>query len=306
MALNIVEELTAFKQRYLFTPALLLLDGPLLYWFVVQLIYPQKVIKKQHLFHLVPFVIALFLTTSPQLVIAAGTVSQMLYVTLSLALIHKYHKTTSIACSDAHSLNIRWLTTVIILFVGIEAIDLLRLNFQPFISLELNLMGQLFENTAILLLSSFAIFKGVKNTALFDEMEHYETLTKTDSQQTDSDIYRVICETVQLHIVEYSLHHQPRLSLQDVATSAGLTIREISRAINQTTGQSFCDYINGLRVEDFKHRLCHDSATNATPQPLLQIAYDVGFNSKSSFNLIFKRETGITPSQYAKQKDPVK
>jgi AraC-like DNA-binding protein len=60
-------------------------------------------------------------------------------------------------------------------------------------------------------------------------------------------------------------------------------------------GLSFFDYINGLRVEAVK-------ATLARPQsvgrPLLEIALECGFGSKSAFNEAFKRATGMSPSMY--------
>jgi AraC-like DNA-binding protein len=60
---------------------------------------------------------------------------------------------------------------------------------------------------------------------------------------------------------------------------------------------NFQDFINKYRVEEFIERLKNDQNNHFT---LLGIATDVGFNSKSSFNAIFKKYKGLTPTQFKK------
>ena len=71
----------------------------------------------------------------------------------------------------------------------------------------------------------------------------------------------------------------------------------ISTYLNKELGVNFFNYINGFRVEKAKELLSNSRKKKET---LLAIAFDSGFNSKSSFNLIFKRSTGMTPSEYRK------
>lgn len=298
MSLNLLEELTRIKSTYLITPALLLIKGPILYWFVYNLIYPNKHFRNNYFIHFVPFIIGFTLTKWPQYVIGLGTISQLIYTLLSLKLINKYHLTAASIRSDANRLKIGWLTTVVVMFLSIEALDLLRLNLQPLLNININLAGQFIENTFILLLSIFLIYKAVQNPELFDEMEKYENIATSSLQAKDTEIYKAIFETVHQHIINKSLHHKPRLSLSDIASETGLTTRDISRAINHTTSKNFCDFINSLRVEDFKDRVLNSSNEKLS---ILNEAYNVGFNSKSSFNLIFKKETGLTPTQFLKR-----
>ncbi|NRS93879.1 AraC-like DNA-binding protein [Chryseobacterium sp. 16F] len=58
---------------------------------------------------------------------------------------------------------------------------------------------------------------------------------------------------------------------------------------------NFQDFVNNYRVEEFVKRLKNDQNKQFT---LLAIATDVGFNSKSSFNAIFKKTKGLTPTQF--------
>ncbi|UWR54911.1 helix-turn-helix transcriptional regulator (plasmid) [Phaeobacter inhibens] len=88
------------------------------------------------------------------------------------------------------------------------------------------------------------------------------------------------------------LYLQPDLSLWDLSDRIGVTTHYTSQALNEKIGQRFFDYINHWRIQDAKNRLRSSDAT------ILAIAYDVGFNSRSSFYTAFKRELGLTPSQY--------
>ncbi|RPH32825.1 MAG: AraC family transcriptional regulator [Bacteroidales bacterium] len=88
-----------------------------------------------------------------------------------------------------------------------------------------------------------------------------------------------------------------KLSLKEVADYLGISINHLSQVINEQTGMSFFDFINKYRVDEVKMRLADPKYEQFT---LLGIAYDCGFNSKSSFNSIFKKATGLTPSQFSK------
>jgi AraC-like DNA-binding protein len=91
---------------------------------------------------------------------------------------------------------------------------------------------------------------------------------------------------------EQHLYLEPDLSLWDLADRIGVTTHYASQALNEKIGERFFDYVNRWRIRDATDRLRNTDAT------ILTIAYDVGFNSRSSFYTAFKRELGMTPSQY--------
>ena len=79
--------------------------------------------------------------------------------------------------------------------------------------------------------------------------------------------------------------------------------QNISQTINEVLGKNFYQLVNEYRVEEFKSLLQNAKWKKDT---LLTLAMEAGFNSKSSFNRIFKEITGQTPSQYQKSlKDKV-
>lgn len=87
------------------------------------------------------------------------------------------------------------------------------------------------------------------------------------------------------------------LSLQELAELSAMSRNILSFVINEKLGKNFYDYINGYRVEAFKARVKEPETQNFT---LLSIALECGFNSKATFNRIFKKSTGQTPNQFVK------
>ncbi|MFO7447914.1 MAG: helix-turn-helix domain-containing protein [Ignavibacteriaceae bacterium] len=88
------------------------------------------------------------------------------------------------------------------------------------------------------------------------------------------------------------------LTLNKLAEKISIPSHHLSEVINVQLNQNFFDFVNKYRVEKVKTDLADPQKANYT---LLAIAVDAGFNSKSSFNLVFKKQTGITPSEYRKK-----
>lgn len=113
------------------------------------------------------------------------------------------------------------------------------------------------------------------------------------TQASASDLY------VRLKILMTSgkLYLEPELTLVQLAAHLDVHPNYLSQTINEIEGVSFYDYINGLRIEEFKRRAVLAENQKFT---LLAIAFDCGFNSKSAFNRVFKKATGLSPSEYVR------
>ncbi len=88
------------------------------------------------------------------------------------------------------------------------------------------------------------------------------------------------------------------LTIDQLALEIGVSKHNLSETINTAFQKNFYDFINNYRVEEFKRRIKNPDYANYS---LLAIAFESGFSSKSSFNTIFKKHTGSTPSEYRKK-----
>ncbi len=87
------------------------------------------------------------------------------------------------------------------------------------------------------------------------------------------------------------------LSLPHLAKKMDLTSHELSYLLNEGLGVSFFEFVNRYRVEEAKTLLLSPEYHHLN---ILGIAYETGFNSKTTFNTSFKKFTGVSPSEFRK------
>lgn len=87
------------------------------------------------------------------------------------------------------------------------------------------------------------------------------------------------------------------LTIQKLADKLSIPAPHLSQTINERLGKSFPDFINSYRVEEAKKKLLDPAFKHLS---VLGIAEEVGFNSKSSFNDVFKRHVKMTPTEFRK------
>ena len=106
-------------------------------------------------------------------------------------------------------------------------------------------------------------------------------------------------EELRLKIVvameEAKLYLEPELTLASLSRRLKLSASQVSSTINAAFGKNFNEFVNGFRIEHFKKEIAKPENENIT---LLGIAYDSGFNSKATFNRVFKKEEGISPKEF--------
>jgi adenylate cyclase len=90
----------------------------------------------------------------------------------------------------------------------------------------------------------------------------------------------------------------PTLNLSDLAELINISSNLLSQLLNEFIGMNFYDYVNTYRLNYFIELIDKSFYKNFT---LLSVAYECGFNSKTTFNAFFKKVKGITPSEYFKK-----
>lgn len=110
---------------------------------------------------------------------------------------------------------------------------------------------------------------------------------------------RSIYQKLRVLMVEEKLYTDPDISLDKLARRLDIGKHALSQVINELGGATFFEYINRLRVEDAKRLL---ESTTRQDFHVIEIAYQVGFNNKVSFNTAFKKETGMTPTAWRQRR----
>ena len=117
------------------------------------------------------------------------------------------------------------------------------------------------------------------------------TIKYEKSALTEEDTSR-IAKKVEAAMETDKLYLDPNLSLRTLAKHVAVPPNYVSQTLNGHIGETFFDYINRWRIEYAKPLLADSDET------VLNITYDAGFNSRSSFYKAFKKETGQTPTAY--------
>jgi AraC-like DNA-binding protein len=114
--------------------------------------------------------------------------------------------------------------------------------------------------------------------------------TTACKEPTDQDVEMIA--RLEKMMVEKRLYTDSNLTLARVAKRLSVPVRNVSEAINRSTGENFSRYINNYRISLAKKIL------SETDLPITEVMFEAGFVSKSSFNTEFRRLTGLTPSLY--------
>jgi YesN/AraC family two-component response regulator len=107
-----------------------------------------------------------------------------------------------------------------------------------------------------------------------------------------------ISSALQKVMQEKKAYLDPELTINDLAAMIKCNRHHLSQVMNESMQRSFYEYVNYYRVEEAKQLLCD---TARAEHKIASIAFDAGFNSISTFNEVFKKFTGYTPSLFRKQ-----
>lgn len=222
--------------------------------------------------------------------------SGVVYVVWTSILLRKHKKNIRNQFSDIENINLKWLQFLTIGLGVVWSIVIFNQNtFYIFTAISI----------FIILIGFFGvqqidIFSAkISNVKMVDQQTFNSTITK--EKYAKSGLTDVLAEDVYnklLHLLsQEAIYKENDLSLNDLASTLDIHPNYLSQIINEKRGESFYDLINTFRVEEFKGLIKIPENQQFT---LIALAYDCGFNSKSSFNRYFKKHTGLTPSQYAK------
>lgn len=284
--------------------------GVLFYFYTLSLIYKDYKFKKQNWLHFIPLVVVTVLPSSginihTRVITVVGLyISILTYLVFSHKEITHYHKVVKNTLSNYEKVNLSWLRLALTIFSSTLFIDIIQ-----FLAGKYEAPGWLVEvisQVVFMGLLTFVlamVYKGLKHPTLFtgiseSDVTKEENQVKYVTEELASDDNKTNLRKLQQYMHTEQPHLKPELTLQMLADDLGMNPRYLSQIINYHLGQNFSDFVNTYRVEAAKHRLQNPKDDKET---ILEVLYEVGFNSKSSFNAIFKKKTGVTPTQFKQQ-----
>jgi AraC-like DNA-binding protein len=227
----------------------------------------------------------------------------ILYTILTIKIVSEYHRTIRDNYSSIDRINLSWLKYLTFGMIIIWSIVALTTLVSAFIQPLERLDTPLNFSLAVLI---YAIgYMGLKQPEIFLDPSTLPTQTETAAKYQRSGLSEQSAEEIKRKLLALMTSHKPYLNkdltLQKLAALLNTSSHNLSEVINTRMHQSYYDFINQYRIAEFKNRLADPASDRYN---LLSIAYDSGFQSKGTFNLIFKKLTGMTPSEFKATLEP--
>ena len=235
------------------------------------------------------------------LLLIAMLISGITYAILSYRLTIKHKQKIDNIFSYREGINIKWLRNCILsiglVFLSATIIVLVRDAFGFQFSFNADYIIYMILISLVFYIGYF----GIKQENIFTSNEHIENFVAEISGKSEkyknSGMKSDIVEELYGKLLKIMDVEKPyldsRLSLSGLAQLIEISPNQLSQIINQKAKVNFHDFVNDYRVAEFIQR-----ANKNKNFSLLALALDSGFNSKSSFNYIFKKQKGLSPSKY--------
>ncbi len=302
---------THFPHIFYIGDTLLYLWGPLLYFFSISSINKDFRIKTVHIAHTVPFfmhLVYMFIkfyrlnTNVKQELLINGVLNNLennlvyitfhilifCYIIAALFSLRKAYINFKNCYSNIEKLYYRWLAFVLIGFAVIGLSDVTYYTWNLFGQAPVILIQIVYP--VIFLLANFIVYYALNQPELFiiDFSSKYKksNLSTSEKEKYLNQIMNIV-ETEKLY-------KNPNLTVNDLSEKLSISSRYISQVINEYKNQNFYDFINRFRINE----ACELLKQYSKDLTVLEILYEVGFNTKSSFNTAFKKITKITPTEF--------
>jgi len=282
------------------------LIGPLLYLYINSFLKKKEIFTRVNLAHLIPFlVIVTFLSVyfqfvdnfiiweSPVDLVTTVLIlgSNFVYIALSLVSL----RSSRIGFRGvAENLNTSpqnaWIQ---ILLIGYVVIWIVNLNSFA-IFMILRRPGWCAYTASIYALTSF-LFVNALMLLLLIRPDIYYFLTKYKNNKVQENDKTEFLRRLNVYMEVHKPFLNPDISLESLASEIQVNPRTLSMIINETYKKSFKNYILEFRLAESMKILADEKARKLT---ILEVLYQVGFNSKSAFNNQFKLYTNHTPQEY--------
>jgi len=298
------------------------LIGPLLFFYTLSLVQQDFSFKKVHLWHWLPFFIDLvyrnyrfFTHENLEAVIIdkgyyipfwelktryiAMDIHIITYALISLILFYLYRYRLKEMFSSFERIKMSWLQLVLIGFVLIHLLHISKVTLPFLDKIWIEVIGFLMH-VGNLLFATIVVFKGLRLPEIFSHREEKSVgkkYAKTALSQEQINDYK---KKLTQYMETDKPFLNPDLNIAELAEKLSVPPHYISQVLSQGLQSNFYHFVNRYRVEECKRILVE----KGSEKTVLEILYETGFNSKSTFNRIFKQYTGFNPTDYIKLQSP--
>lgn len=135
----------------------------------------------------------------------------------------------------------------------------------------------------------------IQEAEKIDVVKNELTFSKTAKPGLSNEKISELKAKITSLMMEEKLYQETELTLQQLAGKLNVPAYQVSQTLNEGMKKNFYDLVNGYRVEEAKRLLLDSKNRNFT---ILSVGFEAGFNSKTTFNTVFKKFTGLTPTEY--------
>lgn len=307
--------------------SMVLSTGPLLYLYVKSITTSGFRLNKSHLWHFVPQ----FVYTIYRIIIFAYDAAQpgfgetqngvlmdtfdmpifsafyfafakfqmVLYLAFTIQLFYNYRQKIRQYYSNVYKLELNWVRNFLAIYILLFCYDIIE-TLVGMTILEMSWTHKWWYHFIAALAIIYIGIKGYfTDTSKLEDLEFNTlspSLVSADYPQATVDYRKDMDKVLSLFQAE-KIYLNPDLSLKSLASKLQLTPGQLSEIINNGFQKNFNDFINGYRVEEVKNQLNEGRHKELS---LVGIALNCGFNSKATFNRVFKKTTGVSPTAYLK------
>jgi len=288
--------------------------GPLIFFYTKSLAIRDFTFIKKDWIHLLPvFIFNLYLLFSIMLKQFVSIPNRFIYWEITTALIVSHTILVIYACksivvlkqftnslkntySYMEKINLSWLRFVLFGFGAIWLMiitnSLVRIIWKNPIPYLNNII-----TTANFVVSIIIIYYGLTQPKLFSDIEGKSKYMKSTLTHEDARLYM---NRLKEFMKTEKPHLTPSLTINHLSEKLEIHPKHLSQLINEKYQQNFFDFINSYRVEEAKKYLSKKSQNNFN---ISQVLYEVGFNSKATFNRAFAKHVGMSPREFKRQSE---
>ncbi len=311
----------------MFRSLVIFLQLPTLYLYVQSALYVNFTLKWKHLKHAIPFIIINLLFVQRFYGVSTAEKITFLYNFKEMYEIYACHillngqivfylSSIFLSLQKAKKIYLQnytgdslksyqWLfrlsIVITVFYVAAAVKNMYRFSSHDYISDQITI-GLYVLNLIII---CWYLLKALKNPTLFRSIDAnlapiesvFFTYKKQKTAPTDRTTSNVKLQKLQAYMETEKPFFNASLTIQEVSNAIDIPVRELSVLINNKLEQHFFDFVNSYRIKKAQELLTDSTDIKRT---VLEILYEVGFNSKSSFNTAFKKHTGVTPTAYRK------